>query len=52
MDVKFAFLNGVPEEELYIFPPQGLMYHLPNTVLKLNKSFTDSSKVRDAGTKP
>ena len=38
MDVKCAFLNGVPEEDLYIFPPQGLPHHPSNTVLKLNKS--------------
>jgi hypothetical protein len=38
MDVKCAFLNGVPEEDLYIFPPQGLVNLGTNTVLKLNKS--------------
>jgi hypothetical protein len=38
MDVKCAFLKGVPKEDLYIFTPQGLAKPSPNTVLKLNKS--------------
>jgi hypothetical protein len=38
MDVQCAFLNRVPEEDLYIFPPQGLEQLAPKTILKLNKS--------------
>jgi len=37
MDVKCAFLNGKPDEDLYIKIPQGLNGE-PGTVLKLNKS--------------
>ncbi|KAA1095011.1 hypothetical protein PGT21_050223 [Puccinia graminis f. sp. tritici] len=37
MDVKCAFLNGKPDEDLYIKIPQGLDGK-PGTVLKLNKS--------------
>jgi hypothetical protein len=37
MDVKCVFLNGIPEEDLYIFPPQGLVKPSSNTILKLNK---------------
>ena len=37
MDVRCAFLNVTPEEDLYIHAPQGLEA-APKTVLKLNKA--------------
>jgi hypothetical protein len=38
MDVRCAFLNGTPEEDLYIHAPLGLDA-APKTVLKLHKAF-------------
>ncbi|MBW0538091.1 hypothetical protein O181_077806, partial [Austropuccinia psidii MF-1] len=38
MDVRCAFLNGKPKEELYIFYPDGLPISNDFKILRLNKS--------------
>ncbi|MBW0509414.1 hypothetical protein O181_049129 [Austropuccinia psidii MF-1] len=38
MDVKCAFLNGIPDKELYSYQPDGYHHHKVNNICKLEKS--------------